>query len=538
MSASTERKNRQATIEAGTNKKLEAQRKRDEKKAKENRTVAICVAVVAVIVIAAILLNVIPAIKNAKELKRYTDGVAVTVGERSYSPAEVGYLYFNEYSNYITNNYYYAMIFGLDTSKGPVGLGSQPYSAFQVEGKEFGTWRDYFLDAVYTRVAQVQGLLKYAAANGIELTQEEKDTVETNVSGYKTYASQYGYANVDQFLSQNIATGLTLDMIRSLELDNSLAAKAYTAFTDSLSFSDEELKEEYASFNGEYDSFDYAVYTVAAESGEDGEINDRARLEADAEADAIIMSYRNGDDVEDLYERLNGYIEEMLGGSASRSEGVTGSYLSGDYSEWLRDASRQPGDITKITGDTGSTVVLFLGRETAEYPTVNVRHILIKAEGGEDGVWSDEALAAAKARAEEILAEYEAGEKTEERFAELAKQYSEDDGSKEDGGLYENVYKGQMVAEFNDWCFADRQAGDTGIVYGTNGGYAGYHVMYYAGQGENYSDKLANDSLLARAVEEFLDANSPAAVPGAEEALVDPVAEAPATAEETPAAAQ
>ena len=54
MSASTKRKTRQAEIEAGTYRKQAAQKERDEKKAKENRTMAICAAAVIVIVVAAI----------------------------------------------------------------------------------------------------------------------------------------------------------------------------------------------------------------------------------------------------------------------------------------------------------------------------------------------------------------------------------------------------------------------------------------------------------------------------------------------------
>ncbi|MFA6526683.1 MAG: protein translocase subunit SecD [Candidatus Buchananbacteria bacterium] len=46
-------------------------------------------------------------------------------------------------------------------------------------------------------------------------------------------------------------------------------------------------------------------------------------------------------------------------------------------------------------------------------------------------------------------------------FAALAKQYSEDPGSKDNGGLYENVKKGQFVAEFDDVIFNKLQPGQT-----------------------------------------------------------------------------
>ena len=93
--------------------------------------------------------------------------------------------------------------------------------------------------------------------------------------------------------------------------------------------------------------------------------------------------------------------------------------------------------------------------------------------------------------------------KTEERFAELANEHSEDEGSNTNGGLYENIYHGQMVQEFNDFCFADHKTGDTDIVYGESGSYAGYHVIYYVGEGGLYSDYLAKTELQNTALNEW-----------------------------------
>ena len=102
-------------------------------------------------------------------------------------------------------------------------------------------------------------------------------------------------------------------------------------------------------------------------------------------------------------------------------------------------------------------------------------------EEAEDGTKTEEAWTAAEAKAAEVLAEYLEGEMTEESFVELAKKYSED-GNAATGGLYENVYKDQMVTEFNDWCFDPaRQVGDTGVVKTR----FGYHVMYFNGIGDS-----------------------------------------------------
>ena len=118
---------------------------------------------------------------------------------------------------------------------------------------------------------------------------------------------------------------------------------------------------------------------------------------------------------------------------------------------------------------------------------INVRHILITPEDTE----SEESWAAAEAEAQRIFEEWQNGEATEESFAELANTYSTDGGSNTNGGLYEEVYPGQMVTEFNDWCFDDSRAvGDTGIVKTSYG----YHIMYFSGVGDYiYWRALAED---------------------------------------------
>ena len=135
----------------------------------------------------------------------------------------------------------------------------------------------------------------------------------------------------------------------------------------------------------------------------------------------------------------------------------------------------------------------------------NVRHILVKFEGGTkdssgNTTYSDEEMAAAKAAAEELYAQWKAGEATEDSFAALANEKSAD-GDGTTGGLYENVCPGQMVENFNDWCFAEgRKTGDTGIVESEYG----YHIMFYSADSEmTYRDYLITEGLRTADVNEW-----------------------------------
>ena len=143
---------------------------------------------------------------------------------------------------------------------------------------------------------------------------------------------------------------------------------------------------------------------------------------------------------------------------------------------------------------------------TKDTCTVDVRHILIYPEGATSDTvrteeFSQEAWDAGEAEAQRILDLWLAGEKTEESFAALAQEYSGDPGSQANGGLYEGVGQGEMVEEFDAWCFdPQRQVGDTGIVKTA----FGYHVMYFCGSQTLWLE-IAREDVLSAMANQFVE---------------------------------
>ena len=290
-------------------------------------------------------------------------------------------------------------------------------------------------------------------------------------------------------------------------------------------YTQEQLDTYYYDNEDSYDYIEYIYYYASGSADEEAGIDEETAM-ATAQDTADQISQLASDETSFI-----GAVQDVTGEEVSSTR-TQGSSLSSIYSEFLLSSDRSYGDCEVFSSDYGYYVVMYLGRDDNHYNTVSARHILIKAEADEEGNYTDEAKEAALARIEEIYAEWQEGEATENSFAELANTYSDDGGSNTNGGLYEGIYKGQMVTEFNDFCFDEsRQPGDTGIVYGESSSYAGYHVMYYVGEGELYSNVLAENSLLQKTVEEWLNSSDITAVPGAEEVLVDPVT-APIAAEE------
>lgn len=135
--------------------------------------------------------------------------------------------------------------------------------------------------------------------------------------------------------------------------------------------------------------------------------------------------------------------------------------------------------------------------------TVDVRHILICPKGGTEGengevTYSEAEWEQCRLEAQELLDKWSAEDGTEEGFAQYAMDHTEDPGSMATGGLYTDVYVGQMVEPFENWCFDEsRKPGDTGLVQ-TN---YGYHIMYYVDSREvwigSVQDTMINERSLA-----------------------------------------
>ncbi len=498
MSASTEKKLRREAREAGIDKKAEAARAEAEKRAKQNRRWSLAAAGIIVLVIVALVLGSgLPYKMNA-----------YTVADEKFSAAEVNYHYGSQYMNFVNNYGSYASIFGLDTSNGPVGLEDQ--ECYMTDG---GSWKDYFLDEAKMSMIQTVALTDYAVENGISLTEQDVADVDASFVDIDAQAKALGYSTADQFFSANYGAGVDEDMVRRGFYSSALCGKVIDTVSDGFTYTDAELEEQYKSYNGEQDIFQYLYYFVAAETveteGEDGEttseVTEDTLKAAKEKAEAIVKAFETAEG-EDLKAKFNDAILSVdVNGYATEQRSAGASIIAAK--DWMMNEARAEGDIgfeENSTG-TGYYVMLFVNRDDNHYNMVSVRHILVQAMADENGVYTDEAKAAAKADAEAILKEFEAGDKTEESFAALAELYSEDGGSNTNGGLYENVAKGQMVEEFDAFCFEGHKKGDTAVVYGESSAYAGYHVMYFVGEGQQYSDFIAESELMGNDMSAWLD---------------------------------
>ena len=479
MSASSDgmdRRSAQAArkLERKTKVQLEEEKKR--KKSRRRYTIAIVLLTLFIVFVISVnstlFYNVLPAAK---------------AGGESFSASEYNYVYMSNFVQFYNNAGSYISLF-LDPSQ-PL---DEQECAISEDG---GSWADYFRDTALENLRTIAARYSAAKDAGRTLTEEERQTIDDTVANFQAYADNYNQS-LEQFLTSNFGRDVTEKTVRQMMEMISLGDSYAQSIYDGGIYTDEEMENYYQEHADEYNKIHYLSVFVdgsVPETDEDGdgtadEVTDEQKSAAMKTAEETAVNIATAADADQFRTLVTGMTEN----EANENSTVVQNLPEG-AADWLKDPARTEGETTYYEDGEGYTAVCYLSLDDNHYNTVSVRHILISpVEADGDGTVSDEEKAAAEERMNEIYDEWKSGDATEDSFAELANQYSEDGGSNANGGLYEGIYKGEMVQEFEDFCFAEHQVGDTGIVYNEN---TGYHLIYYVGQGGLYSNTLADTAM-------------------------------------------
>lgn len=466
---------------------------------------------VVIAVVASIFVGAIVSAPLKNMIYKNTD--AIKVGDHVLSSVDVNYFYIDAVSNYVNENSQYLQ-FIMDPTK--------PLNE-QILNKETGdTWADNFMMSAQNAIKSTYALYDMAVKNGHKLTEAEQKSIDSTLSTYELYAYYYGYKNVDAYLRGTYGNGASEKSYRNYLEVSALANSYLAAYSDSLEYTAQDLLDYQAKKPYEFNSYTYATYYLnASDFREGGTKDDKGNVTySDEEKAAAIKAAEEaanllaGGEYQDL-EAFDKAIhalpinKDKPTTASTKNNDVLYSQLSSRFQDWLigkvesedKDAEptfveRKEGDLTVIVNKTGSGenevingyyVVRYGSVESNNFAMKDVRHVLIKFEGGKTdsttGVttYSDAEKAAAKEKAEKLLKEWkEAGDLSEESFAELAKKNSKD-GNAAQGGLYEKVFPGQMVDNFENWLYdAERKVGDVDIVESPYG----YHIMFFVGDNE------------------------------------------------------
>ena len=389
------------------------------------------------------------------------------------------------------------------------------------------TWADYFIAVAVENARGTYALYDAAVAEGFVMSEEDRAILDENTQLFVDYADLFSAGDVDAYVQSLYGTGASLETYKEYVNIVGTANAYQSEYFNSLTYDEAAIREHEATRYNDFTGYSFAYKFLDPEeyvhqhdeTEETHEHSEAENAEALKKAKAAAESLLTAKTVEefdamiaalDIYAVAEG--EDTIPTASTKAVDTLLTSVLEALRDWLSADERKEGDTTVIpyytdtTNEDGTTTSTLMGYFAVFYqsknenlrPLSNVRHLLVALEGGTTGtdgtkVYSDDEKAAAKAEATELYEQWKKGDATEESFIALVKEHS-DDGSAEEGGLFEDISpESQYVPNFLNWAIdSSRKAGDAEVIETEYG----YHIMYYVGDSETtYRDLLIRDAM-------------------------------------------
>lgn len=469
---------------------------------------------VAAVIAACAVLGTLYYTKPNSDEKMNPGNVALTVGE---TPVSIGM--YNYYYTCISQNYISYAGYGyydIDTTKD-----YSQQTCTTDDGEEI-TWAQRFENETLDQIQYITAYYEEAVANGVTVTDDQKDNIEASLSGLKENASSAG-KSVDAYIAETYGDYCGSATLRKMLEQCYVAENYYQQKQLSTSVTTEEEQKYFDENKENYENVGFAYLQIPFASGSNDTGMDSEETVI-SKSKEYVKQISSVDDMKKLIptackQAIDSYVNqgyaqdadscaEMLAANIEVNITAKETGFIQDAIDWLFDDNTKVGDCNYFADETNSVVyILYKTADPSadETPVYSVRHILItpKSDDSSDDSssstdeesssttteYTQEQWDEAEKKANEILDQYKSGEQTEYAFAELAEENSDDTESTSKGssglygGLCGGVKQGQMVEEFEKWSTdASRKYGDTGIVKSQYG----YHIMYFVENTEKY----------------------------------------------------
>lgn len=444
---------------------------------------------------------------NPASVVATVDGQKISIGMYDYYYASI-VSYYEQYASY---GYY-----SLDTTKDY----SKQYTTDD-DGNKI-SWQKFFETEALKEVEQITTYYSKALEEGVTLTSAQKKTIDKQISTLKDSASQND-VSLDQYIKANFGTYCSEDTIRLMLEQYYLSANYKGKFKCETKVTDNDVDKYYNDHKNDYKKIEFYYIASPYDATDDNSKNESIKT-----AEKIMAKMKDKKSVIALVPKVySSYIDSQVKSSMEQDSTLTEkkarkeavkSYESNvvttvsgsdspfddEMNTWLFSDDTKVGSKKYYIDESAGYIYIVLKTSKAsveEDETYTVRHILVAPESGsnsssstsEKTEYTDEQWAAAKKKADSILAKFNKTDKSEYEFAKLAEQYSTDSASTSSGsndsfgGLYESVTLGQMVPDFEKWSIDDsRKYGDTGIVKSDYG----YHIMFFINDCPEYQSKI------------------------------------------------
>ena len=511
------RDERKARIAKSAKKNAHSMEARNTAKKVVNKVISIVLCAVIVLGVVAFSLNYYGALQRVIKIGGVGSDQSVTI-------AEYEYYYMRAYNQVRYQaqyyQYYYQTSNGYDLSLSPE---EQTQTTQDSDGNEV-TWAEKLHEDTLEIIQLHKAYYNEALKKGLKLTKADEANIDKQIESLRKEAESAGSSSksgenkvtysLNAYLRKVYGGSINERFLRKQLKVQILAQKYITQRTAEIAktYDQKDIDAEYKKDTATYDFVTFRAYTFKTTelTKEDNETDDALKArqtKADAEVKKNANDFYNAVTNEATFtakakelnkDTANYNVDEDTKFSMLKSK--VQSNFSEDAAKWLFDSSTKEGS-KKLFSDeeNGKYIVVLAVKKPHQEKTVTARHILFSTiDQSTNNELSEEEIAKKKTEAEDVLKKFNEGDKSEDSFAALANEYTEDTDTS-NGGLYEHIYPGQMVTEFNDWCFnANRKPGDVEIVKTQ----FGYHIIYFvAKDGTDYYDSTIRTSKANQDVE-------------------------------------
>lgn len=473
--------------------------------------------VISIILVAAIVLGAVGAFLNTFGVWDRTIVIGSVGDEKlKVTAAEYEYYYYTMYNTLMNQisqeqSYYGYSSLEFDPS---LPIDKQTTSYTDPETNEQKSWELYLHDITVSRLKAMEICYNEAVKAGYKLDDADKETIKSQIEDIRQKGKDMSKSENGRAYSLNAYVRFTMGpynehFLKKIMEQQILVSKYQKDMLskNAEAYPQADIDKVYNEDKTAYDFVDFCMYqftkeTVEAAENEKEDATAKRQAAADAEtkkkADAFFAAITNEDSFYAKATELNKETADYDAKNATSRKMLLKSDLSGSLSEdavkWLFSSAAKAGEKKMFTdADKGTYTIILLTKPMYQAKTVSVRHMLFMTVDSSTGeALSDEEKAAKKKAADDALKKWQDGDKTEDSFAELATELTEDTGSQSTGGLYEDFRFGKMVYPFSAWAYdSARKPGDAAIVETQYG----YHVMYFVGASDSnyYDDAIRNE---------------------------------------------
>ena len=390
------------------------------------------IGIIVCIAIAAIL------IWNSGALRSNAD--AVTIGDETFSVADVDFYYYTLRNNEANTAAMYAQ-YGI-----PYNFDYNIADELQMYDEE-RTYAEYFMDETLAQMQTIKVLCDEAEAAGFELSEEVEASYAGSLSSLEaqiTYASLMRGSSERSYIQALYGPHANMAMLKDKLREQTIAGEYAIYISDGFTYEDADLEAYYEENTLDLDTFAYRSILVPA-AAPVPEIDDitgmeipvteeqaaAAMEEAKVNAEELAERVRSG---EDFNTAAMDYVGETEQASLADPEfAYTGNQLGTGlaplFKTWIADEDATVGDIGVLEDSSanGYYVVSLLSRERDDsarekasvYSAIFIAETLVNADNLLP-LPTEEELAAAYAKAEAFEAEWEqTADRTEEVFQTL-----------------------------------------------------------------------------------------------------------------------